>query len=273
MGYSSGQLSVANSLPASESAQFLGSKSKPLETSLFIETVLVTTTAVLAIKILAASSACEATWFVTPGILVAATLIPILVKRSRVPKIGFNIEQVSHSLVLLGWTCVVIFPALFVGLCLLRSYGLEFPLRPVLPQGQGWVCWLFYQFMYVAVAEEVFFRGYLQSNILKLASTMVGGRCSLAPHQLNHSRGAAYRLPSQVFHWRTIGAGWISIVISAACFAVAHIIVQGQVISVLTFLPGVVLGWLFIQTRSLLAPILFHGLANSCYTLMAAMLA
>jgi len=100
--------------------------------------------------------------------------------------------------------------------------------------------------MYVAVAEEVFFRGYLQSNILKLASAIVGGQ-----HRLQK---------------------WISIAISAACFAVAHIIVQGQVISVLTFLPGVVLGWLFSKTKTLLAPILFHGLANCCYLAMATML-
>ncbi|MCH8119844.1 MAG: CPBP family intramembrane metalloprotease [Planctomycetes bacterium] len=63
---------------------------------------------------------------------------------------------------------------------------------------------------------------------------------------------------------------WLSIVLSAACFAVAHIIVWGQIISVLTFLPGLICGWLFIRTRSLLAPILFHGLANTCYLLMAA---
>jgi len=38
----------------------------------------------------------------------------------------------------------------------------------------------------------------------------------------------------------------------------------------MTFLPGRVLGWLFIRTKSLLAPVLFHGLANTCYCLMAA---
>ncbi|MCH7558803.1 MAG: CPBP family intramembrane metalloprotease [Planctomycetes bacterium] len=60
--------------------------------------------------------------------------------------------------------------------------------------------------------------------------------------------------------------------LSAACFAVAHIIVWGQIISVFTFLPDLICGWLFIRTRSLLEPILFHGLANACYLLRAAML-
>jgi membrane protease YdiL (CAAX protease family) len=96
--------------------------------------------------------------------------------------------------------------------------------------------------MYVAMAEEVFFRGYVQSNILRLAGPLIGGRTRLAE--------------------------WASIAISAVCFAVAHVIVQGQLVSVLTFLPGLILGWLFIRTGSLLAPILFHGLANVCYVMM-----
>ena len=49
----------------------------------------------------------------------------------------------------------------------------------------------------------------------------------------------------------------------AACFAVAHIIVQGRIILVLTFLPGLVLGRLFIRTKLLLAPILFHSMGQA----------
>jgi membrane protease YdiL (CAAX protease family) len=130
-----------------------------------------------------------------------------------------------------------------MGLWLLRFLGFELPLRPVPPQNHEWVCWIFYQFMYVAVAEEVFFRGYVQSNILTLAS--------------------AFKLGGRTLQTE------ISIVLSAACFAVAHIIVGGRIISALTFLPGLVLGWLFVRTRSLLTPILFHGLANTCYCLIA----
>jgi membrane protease YdiL (CAAX protease family) len=100
--------------------------------------------------------------------------------------------------------------------------------------------------MYVGVAEEVFFRGYVQNNILRSTSTITQQRRRLLQ--------------------------WISIIISAGCFAAAHIIVQGKIISVLIFLPGLVLGWLFIRTRSLLAPILFHGLANTYYFCVAAVL-
>ena len=238
---------IFNSLPPIEPAQFLADKSKSLNPSLLIETAVVTTAAILAIKTVAASSVSRTAWLVAPGILVAAALIPTVVRRDKFATIGFNIQQISHSLVLFGWTCIVVFPTIFCSLWLLKYWDLGLPLCPVLPQGQGWVSWLFYQFMYVAIAEEVFFRGYVQGNIARLTDTVK----------------AEHRWLQQ----------WISIVISAACFAVAHIIVAGQIMSGLTFLPGLILGWLFVRTRSLLAPILFHGLANTCYCLTAIVLA
>ena len=246
MGYPSGQISIAPSLPTSESAPFFSKRAKRLNIPLLAETAVVTIAAILAVRVLSTSSIFAAKWFVAPGILVAASLIPTVIRGDRFPNIGFNNKQIRFTLPILCKVCLVIFPAMFIGLWLLKLCGFELPLRPVLPQNHKWTCWVFYQFMYVAVAEEVFFRGYVQSNILALAIAIKGGR-----HRLSK---------------------WISIVLSAACFAVAHIIVQGQIISVLTFLPGLILGWLFVRTRSLLGPILFHGLANTCYCLIAAVL-
>ncbi len=244
MGYQSGQHSIANSMPTVESVPLLPRGVKRLNIFLLIETALVTITAILAIRLSATSFISRAAWFVNPGILIAAALIPTAIRRAKFPKIGLNIRQIGTTLLIVCRTCVVVFTVLFAGLWLLKYFGLGLPLQPVQPKEQGWVSWLFYQFMYVAVAEEVFFRGYVQSNILKLTNPGKNSQCRL---------------------WK-----WLSIVLSAACFAVAHIIVQGNIILVLTFLPGLVLGWLFIRTRSLLAPILFHGLANTCYCLMAA---
>ncbi len=48
---------------------------------------------------------------------------------------------------------------------------------------------------------------------------------------------------------------------------------QGRPTAALTFLPGLLLGWLFLRTGSLLSPILFHGLANVSYAVMALTLA
>lgn len=244
MSEQSGQLSIANSPPTVESAPLFTKGLKQFNISLLTETALVTTAAILAIRLLATSSISRAVWFVGPGILIAAALISTAVRRSEFPEIGLNIRQIGPTVLVVCQTCVVVFSALFAGLWLLKSFGLGLPLHPEPPKEQGWVSWLFYQFMYVAVAEEVFFRGYVQNNILRLTNPGKDGQRRL---------------------WK-----WLSIVLSAACFAVAHIIIQGRVILVLTFLPGLILGWLFIRTRSLLAPILFHGLANTCYLLMAA---
>jgi len=245
MNHSSRQLSVANPLPTIGSAPLFGIRSKRLNTSLLMETAAVTIAAILAIMVFGATSIFKPTWFMAPGILIAAALVPTAIKRRDFAKIGFNNKQITHSLVLLGWACIATFPAMFCGLWLMRYWGLELPLRAVMPPAQGWSYWLFYQFMYIAVAEEVFFRGYVQNNILRLTSTIVQEQRRLLQ--------------------------WISIIISASCFAAAHIIIQGEIISVLTFLPGLVLGWLFIRTRSLLAPILFHGLANVYYFCVVAM--
>jgi membrane protease YdiL (CAAX protease family) len=244
MGDQSGQLSIANSLPSAESVPLFTKGLKRFNISLLSETALVTIAAILAIRLLATSSISIAAWFVSPGILITAALIPTAIRRVEFTKIGLNIRQIGPTILVVCRTCVVVFPALFAGLWLLKSFGLGLPLQPVQPKEQSWISWLFYQFMYVAVAEEVFFRGYVQNNILKLTKPGKDGQRRL---------------------WK-----WLSIVLSAACFTIAHIIIQGRIILVLTFLPGLILGWLFIRTRSLLAPILFHGLANTCYLLMAA---
>jgi len=237
---------IANFLPSFEPVLYMKDRPARFETSLLIETALAVIVAVSAIKLIGVSSAFGAVWLITPGILIFAALIPTALQKREFPRFGFNTRQIKDSLIMLGWTCAVLFPLTFCGLWILKSFGLKPPLVPVLSQGRDWVYWLFYQFMYVALSEEVFFRGYLQSNILRLTTPAMGKLPRL--HQ------------------------WTIIVISAACFTAAHIIIQGQIISVLIFLPGLVLGWLFIRTRSLLAPILFHGLANACYLVIAIVL-
>jgi membrane protease YdiL (CAAX protease family) len=216
---------------------------------LLVETVSLTIAAVLTIRLLADTSLHESLWFLSPAVLVAAALIPPIARKDRFPEIGLCKKKAKEVFLVLACTCVVVFGAAFFGLWLLTRCGFEPSLR-VVPQGNRQILsWLLYQFLYVALAEEVFFRGYLQSNILRLTATI---------------RQEADRASLR---------NWISIILSAVCFAAAHVIVQGQAISVLTFLPGIVLGWLFIRTKSLLAPIIFHGLANIFYCICTSLLA
>jgi membrane protease YdiL (CAAX protease family) len=244
VGYQPDHQAVIGSAPHREPVPEILARPKRY---LLLETVLVLIFAVLVIKGIAVSSAFEVDWLLSPLILALAALVPTAVRHRKFVQLGLRRRQIVASLALLGRTCFVLFPPVFGGLWALESHGYGLPLLPASPQGDQWISWLFYQFMYVAAAEEVFFRGYVQNNILRLLGPAIGTRPRLRE--------------------------WASIGLSAACFAVAHVIIQGQIGSVLTFLPGLVLGWLFIRTRSLLAPVLFHGLANVCYVVIVGLFA
>jgi len=207
--------------------------------SLAIETGAVTIGAVAAIRFLNMQPALEVKWLLIPCVLVIAALLPTWLRRGQFPPMCLDRECAAGSLVLVCLTCLCAIPAVFLGLWLMVRMQLPVPLRPAVAGLGGWFTWLIYQFMYVAVAEEMFFRGYLQTNVMKwLGDTRLAGQ-------------------------------YIAIVVSAGCFALAHVVVQGQITSLFTFLPGIILAWLFFRTRSLLAPILFHGLANVSYGIIA----
>lgn len=206
---------------------------------LALETTLVAAGTIAAAKVLGVHCPAQLRWLVIPGLLVVAALVPAWIGKRKLAPLGLSPDRVGLALGIVGRACVCIFPMLFLGLWMLRAVGLSAPLRPTVGEGGNWPAWLLYQFLYVAVAEEVFFRGYVQTNTMRLLD-----RTQRLPHATQR---------------------WIVIIVSAGCFALAHVVIQGQIISALTFLPGLVLAWLFARTHTLLAPILFHGLANASY--------
>jgi len=187
----------------------------------------------------------SAGWLIFPAVLVVAALLPAVIRGEKFGGISLNPDKIGYSLKLLGVSCLVVFPTAFGALLLLRFLGMGLPLAPVIEKG-SWINWILYQFMYVAVAEEFFFRRYVLGNLLQLETNL------------------SSRYPRL---WQ-----WITIVISAAAFATAHVILLGNILSALTFFPALAMGWLFVRTRSLLAPILFHGLANTFYAITAVIL-
>ncbi len=214
---------------------------------LVIETIVVTAGALAVIRLLHLSCAAGLQWLAIPGVLVTAALVPAWLQKREFPRLGFDLGHAGLVAGTVGRVCLCLFPPIFLGLWLLTLLHLPVPLRPIVPQRQDWLVWLLYQFFYVAVAEEIFFRGYVQAN--------------------------AMRWLDRSSRRRGVSPQWTAIFISAACFALAHLVVQGQAVAGLTFLPGLVLAWLFLRTGSLLAPILFHGLANVSYAMMAMALA
>jgi membrane protease YdiL (CAAX protease family) len=175
-------------------------------------------------------SGVAASWWVVPAILVVAGIAPFAISGQAPPAI-VRVRRISRDLRLLVCTCLALLPVTYVAVWVVRKAGLPSPLYVAMPSNLP--AWIAYQFLYVAVGEEVFFRGYVLCRL----------------HQLFARR---HGLGSRA-----------AILVSAALFALAHVVVwQGQVAAALTFLPGLVLGWLYVRTGTLLAPILFHGIAN-----------
>ncbi|MFC1761574.1 type II CAAX prenyl endopeptidase Rce1 family protein [Planctomycetota bacterium] len=103
-----------------------------------------------------------------------------------------------------------------------------------------WLLWILHQFLYIGVAEEFFFRGYIQNNI---AFVLHKTSCS------NRSK--------VIF----------TVVLSSLAFMIAHLLLAPNLLSALTFFPALVMGWLYSDTRCLLPSIIFHGWANICLRL------
>lgn len=213
---------------------------------LAVETLLVTVVVFLAMRLADAAPLAALQWLLIPAILVAAALLPTWLARREFPPIGLEGHHIGRTLRTVGIACITVLPVVLAGVYMASRLGIAVPLQPAIAGGTNWLAWLFYQLLYVAVAEELFFRGYVQANIMRLLARWQSGRRTLQQ--------------------------WIAIVASAVCFALAHLIVQGRAVALLTFLPGLLLAWLFVRTRSLLGPMLFHGLANIGYGVMALML-
>jgi len=214
---------------------------------LAIETILVTLGVLVVVRLLDGRSASGLRWLFVPGVLVAAALSPTYLGKRAFPRIRFDPQRYGQTLRLVAATSVLVVGVAFLGLWLMTRLDLPIPLKPTIARRSDWLSWLLYQLLYVAVAEEVFFRGYVQVNVMRIFERLRW--CTTATQQ------------------------WATIVISAACFAVAHVAVQGRMIALLTFGPGLLLAWLFLRTGSLLAPILLHGLANITYGVIASNLA
>ncbi len=220
-----------------------GRGSGKISICLLAETLIATCSVILVIRLLALGSVHEVQWFLGPVVLVVAAMVPAVAGRSSFPRIAPGTGQLRGVVVEFCRVCLAVLPVSFAVLWLLYWWGLGAPLGGAVPHGRGWLAFVLYQFMYVALAEEIFFRGYLLTNILRLVGPLASS---------------------------VVLAGWVSIAASAACFAAAHVVVWGEPLSALTFFPGLVLGWLYLRTGCLLGPILFHGLANICYCTLAA---
>ena len=158
----------------------------------------------------------------------------ILLKKRRSPdEYGLGAEPVMASLRVGLLTAAVILPVFVLGYWLWwgwwvgKSIGLHggWPLLRQIPV----------QLLVVAIPEELFFRGYLQTLLAK------GWKSKSLPLVGEHA-------------WAILGA--------AALFAIAHFVTNPQIYRFGVFFPALLFGVLRARTRSLAAPIAMHLLAN-----------
>ena len=213
---------------------------------IYAETAISLILAIAAIKLTRIIPVLSVKWYLTPAILLAAALIPTVIKKQNPIKTLLPIKNIKLSLCLLTLTCLVVLPLLFIALVILKRWPIiEMPVLIPPPHGQI-ANWLIYQFLYVAVSEEVFFRTYLQSSIQNTFDPKPAGKL--------------------------IRSNLAAITISSTAFAAAHIIINNDPMAILVFLPSIIFGWLYAKTNSLLAPILFHGISNTAYCFMSYLL-
>jgi len=104
-----------------------------------------------------------------------------------------------------------------------------------------WLTFVLWQLAMIALSEELFFRGFVQTSLNARWTT----------------------------RWRVLGAevGW-AWPMTALLFAAGHLATAPHPARLLVFFPGLLMGWLRERTGGLLAPIVFHGLANLAMELL-----
>lgn len=204
--------------------------------------------------------------WITETLLVTAGLLVVIGAYRLIPSVA-HIGYIGHALVPWLWILVpwglitfrgespetfglrtddIVTSArtgLLVSLVILLPYFLIFAFffgRPTVP-ASGWPAvtqWLkmsLYQLFVIALPEEFFFRGYLQTRLNQLLG--------------------------QPFNLFGVAIGW-GLVLTAFIFMIFHLLFAINIWNLGVFLPALVMGWLKDKTGSITAPIVFHALSN-----------
>jgi len=204
-------------------------------------TICTVTAAVIGLLTVLRGVAAGRLWFLGPTVLVLGALVPTVVGGRSAGELGLRIGRTRQSGRLFAVSGVVLLALGLAGIALLKCMPGESALRTSVPK-EKWLWWAMFQFAYVALPEELFFRGFFLSQVMRLLGT---------------TRDAD-----------SLVVEALGVVLSAGVFALSHIIVLRSVVSVLTFFPGLIFAWLFVRSKSVIGPVLFHGAANVGYALM-----
>jgi membrane protease YdiL (CAAX protease family) len=180
----------------------------------------------------------------------------VLRRRGNIERYGFTAQPVGLGLLIAGVAIALILP-LFVGgfVIALRVACAHAPvlvpgscfraLHPVWKLPADFPMQAAAQLIVVALPEELFFRGYVQ------------GRLEEAWPPTRNLFGAR------------VGVAWI---LTAALFGLGHFLVTFEPQMLSRFFPGLVFGWMFARTRSILPGTIFHAACNLIMAILGASL-
>ena len=177
------------------------------------------------------------------GASLAMLWLPVLalhVGRRDFNHYGLTLDDWRSGLRWALGAALIVLPLFVVGYWLFWGVGFGRELAWRLDRTTAWQA--LYQLSVVALSEEVFFRGFVQSSL-------------------------AVVWPAKTRRW--VGEHGPAILVTAVLFALAHALPTGQLLRLAVFFPALLLGWLRVRTGSILAPVVFHGLANLCVFILA----
>jgi membrane protease YdiL (CAAX protease family) len=180
----------------------------------------------------------------------------LLARRGGIERYGFTLQPIAIGLTIAFVAILVVLPLFSLGFVLFMrqlcahaatlvpgSCARVFHPRWRLPPDFAWLTLA--QLLVVALPEELFFRGYLQGRLeeaLPPTLSLLGAR---------------------------VGRAWL---FTAALFALGHYLVSFEPQMLTRFFPGLVFGWMYARTRSILAGTIFHAACNLIMALLGASL-
>jgi uncharacterized protein len=170
----------------------------------------------------------------------------VLRRRGNIERYGFTTHPLGLGLLIAGLAVVLVLP-LFAGgfLLTMRTACAHAPslvpgscyrvAHPVWRLPGDFPMQAAAQLVVVALPEELFFRGYVQGRLEEAWP------------------------PTRSLFGARVGVAWI---VTAALFGLGHFLVTFEPQMLSRFFPGLVFGWMFARTRSILPSTIFHAACN-----------
>jgi membrane protease YdiL (CAAX protease family) len=181
------------------------------------------------------------------GLFLYVPLLLLFIQKKKPETWGLTLKGFLPSVGTALFISLLCLPAFLILHHLYQHFWLHVPGRFSLPA--DWSLLLLYHLVCVALPEEVFYRGYMQSRL----NEVFPGRVSLLSSRVSTLLSAR------------LGAGWLY---TAVLFALGHYLIDFRVHTLATFFPGLAFGWLRERTGSVVASTIFHALCNGTVLLL-----